>query len=168
MSYNFDDYRGAFDKDLKLPQKQLPMGWYKFLVNFLLWANAATNLLGAVSYLNGTAHTAEIYEKYPLFAPIDTVYGILTVGMAVLAILAVLALRGYKRSGPALVVALYAYGFTISLGYNIIGVSLLRATYQPVDYIITVMSVVVSACLSAALAVCNYIYFKKRKHMFTK
>ncbi|MGM9642767.1 MAG: hypothetical protein ACI3XI_06115 [Eubacteriales bacterium] len=168
MNNNFDNYRGAFDKDLKMPAKQLPMGWYKFLVNFLLWANAAINLLSAVSYLNASAHTEEVYAQYPLLAPLDTVYGVLTVGMGVLALAAALSLRKYKKSGPVLAVALYAYGMAISLGYNIIGICILRATYEPVDYIITVMSVIVSASVSATLALCNLVYFKKRRHLFNK
>ncbi len=168
MMNNFENYRGAFDKDFKMPLKKLPMGWYKFLVNFLLWANAAINVIGSFTYLGGMGHTAEVYAKFPAFGTLDMVYGVLTLGMGLLALAAVLALRKYKKNGPALVVGLYVYGFVISLCYNIIGISLMRASLEPVDYIITVMSVVLSSALSATLAICNYVYFKKRKHMFNK
>ncbi len=165
---NFDNYRGAFDKNLKLPEKRLPMGWYKFLIYFLLWVNAAGNILSAVSYIGGTAHTAEAYAAYAGLSALDLGYGVLTLGMGALALWTRFALAGYKREAPALASAVYFYGFAISLGYNIAVLSIMRSGFDEVDFIITVMSVIVSSGISLTVALCNLVYFKKRKGMFNK
>ncbi len=151
-----------------MPAKKLPMGWYKFLVNFLLWIYAVINAVSAFSYIGGMGHTAEIYETFPSLYMLDMGYGVLTLGVAVLAVMTRFALTGYKRSAPALSVGFYLYGFAISLVYNILLLSMTGEGYEAVDYILTGMSVGVSALISLTFALCNFVYFKKRKHMFNK
>ncbi len=168
MNNNFENYRGAFDKDFKKYAKKMPMKWYDFLVKFMLWISAGINILSSVSYIGGSAHSAEIYASYPGLSMLDIGYGVLTLGMGALAIMTRFALVGYKRNAPALASGIYFYGFVISLGYNIFALVMMQSGYDTVSFIITVMSVMVSSGISLAVAICNLVYFKKRKHMFTK
>ncbi len=164
----FDNYRGTSDSAVRSNLRELPMNWYKFLIWVALWFSAAVNILGAIPYLTGSSQTEEMLAQFPILSTIDIFYGVLTLGMGVLALMARFALAGYKRNAPRLVVGLYAYGLAISLGYNAAVLAITSSSYEQVDIIITIMSVITSAAVNAALVGCNYVYFKKRKRLFNK
>lgn len=164
----FDNYRGTSDSTVRNNLRELPMRWYKFLIYVALWFSAAVNILGAIPYLTGTSQTEEMLAQFPVLGTIDLFYGVLTLGMGALAIFTRFALAGYKKNAPSLIVGLYAYGLVISLGYNVAVITITSAVYDPVDLIITGMSVVTAVAVNAAMVICNYVYFKKRKRLFNK
>ena len=164
----FDNYKGTSDNAVRNNLRELPMGWYKFLIWVALPVSAVVNILGAVPYFMGTSQTEEILAQFPVLSTIDLFYGILTLGMGALAVYTRVALAGYKINAPSLVVGLYAYGLVISLAYNIAVIAITESTYTQVDGIIMVMSIGVSAMINAAMVICNHIYFKKRKRLFNK
>ena len=164
----FDNYRGTSDSTVRSNLRELPMNWYKFLIYVALWFSAAVNVLGAIPYFTGTSQTEEMLAQFPILSTIDLFYGVLTLGMGALAIYTRFALAGYKRTAPRLIVGLYAYGLVISLAYNAAVLSITSSLYDPVDFIITEMSVMTSLIINAALVICNHIYFKKRKRLFNK
>ncbi len=164
----FDNYRGASDRNIRDNRPDLPMNWYKFLIWIALWINAAANIMAGVQYIGSSAQTEEILAAFPLIRTVELVYGALTLGMGVLALITRFALANYKRIAPKLIVGLYVYGLVISLGYNAIVLGMTSSTYEPVDFIITGMSVGTSVILNLALIGCNYVYFKKRKRLFNK
>lgn len=164
----FDNYRGTSDNAVRNNLRELPMNWYKFLIWIALWINAAANIMFGVQYIGGSAQTEEILAAFPILKTVDIVYGVLTVGLAVLALYTRFALAGYKRNAPKLIVGVYAYGLVTSLIYNIAVLMITSSAYDQVTLIITLMSVIVSTALSAAMVGCNYVYFKKRKHLFNK
>ena len=164
----FDNYRGTNDQSIRDNRPTLPMNWYKFLIWIALWVSAAVNILFGFQYVTGGAQTEEMLAQFPALSSIDRFYGILTLGMGVLALITRFALANYKKNAPSLIVGLHIYGLVISLGYNAIVLGITSSTYEPVDLIITGMSVGVTVIINAALIGCNYVYFKKRKRVFNK
>ena len=164
----FDNYKGTSDSAVRNNLRELPMRWYKFLIYVALWFSAAVNILGAIPYFTGTSQTEEMLSQFPILGSIDLFYGVLTLGMGVLAVYTRFALAGYKKNAPALIVGLYAYGLVISLGYNVAVIAITQSAYSQVDGIIMVMSIATSAIINVAMVVCNHIYFKKRKSLFNK
>ena len=163
----FDNYRGTNDQSIRDNRPELPMNWYKFLIYFFLWVSAAVNIMSGVQYILG-GQTEEMLEAFPILSTIDLFYGVLTLGMGALALLTRFALANYRKNAPALTVGLFTYGLVISLGYNALVLSLTSSAYDPVDLIITGMSVGASIMLNLALIVCNHLYFKKRRRLFNK
>jgi len=164
----FDNYKGTSDSAVRGGLRELPMRWYKFLIYFFLWISAAVNIMSAYFYVTGGAQTEEVLAQFPILKTIDLFYGILTLGMGVLALFTRFALANYKRNAPKLIVGLYCYGFAISAVYNVAVLSLTSAIYEPVDFIIMGMSVGTSVIMNAVLIGCNYVYFKKRRRVFNK
>ncbi len=164
----FDNYRGTSDYAVRNNLRELPMNWYKFLIWIALWLNAAANIMMGVLYIRGGEQTEEMLAAFPILKTVDLVYGVLTLGLAVFALYTRFALAGYKRNAPKLIVGMYTYGLATSLVYNIAILMITGSAYDQVTLIITVMSVIVSAALSAAMVGCNYVYFKKRKGLFNK
>ena len=164
----FDNYRGTSDNAVRNNLRELPMRWYKFLIWVALPVSAAANIIGAIPYFSGMSQTEQVLAQFPILSTLDLFYGILTLGMGALAVYVRVALAGYKRNAPSLVVGLYAYGLVISLGYNLALLTITSSLYEPVDFIITGMSVGTSLIINAALVICNHIYFKKRKALFNK
>ncbi|MBO5701787.1 MAG: hypothetical protein J6S71_05060 [Clostridia bacterium] len=164
----FDNYRGTNDQSIRDNRPDLPMNWYKFLIWIALWISAAVNIMFGVQYISGGAQTEEMLAAFPILSTIDLFYGVLTVGMGVLALFTRFALANYKKNAPKLIVGLYAYGLVISLGYNAVVLGITSSAYEPVDLIITMMSVGTSVIINAIFVGCNYVYFKKRKRLFNK
>ena len=164
----FDNYRGTSDKNIRDGRPDLPMNWYKFLIWIALWVIAASNILSGVQYIGGGSHTEEMLAQFPILSTVNLFYGVLTLGMGVLALITRFALAGYKKTAPKLTVGLFTYGLVISLGYNAIVLGMTSSTYEPVDLIITGMSVGVSVIFNLTLVICNHLYFKKRKRFFNK
>ena len=164
----FDNYKGTSDNAVRNNLRELPMRWYKFLIWVALPVSAVINIFGAIPYFSGMSQTEEILAQFPILSTIDLFYGVLTLGLGALAVYTRIALAGYKKNAPSLVVGLYAYGLVISLCYNVAVLSITSSVYDPVDLIITVMSVGTSVIINAALVICNHIYFKKRKRLFNK
>ena len=164
----FDNYRGTSDSTVRSNLAQMPMRWYKFLIWVALPVSAVVNILGAIPYFMGTSQTEEMLAQFPALSSIDRFYGILTLGMGVIALYTRFALAGYKKNAPSLIVGLYVYGLVISLGYNVIVLSITQSAYSQVDGIITVMSIGIATIINVAMVICNRIYFKNRKRLFNK
>ena len=164
----FNNYRGTSDKSIRDNRPDLPMNWYKFLIWVALPVSAVVNILGAIPYFMGTSQTEEMLAQFPALLSIDRFYGILTLGMGIIALYTRFALAGYKKNAPSLIVGLYVYGLVISLGYNVIVLSITQSAYSQVDGIITVMSIGIATIINAAMVICNRIYFKNRKRLFNK
>ena len=142
------------------------MKWYKFLIFFALWANAILNIIGGVSQLTGTVYSvtgipaSDIYAYYGQgLHVLDIVMGVVMIAIAVFSIIVRFQLAGYKKQGPKMLLVLYAVNLVVSLAYSL-AVSAITS--------INVMdsSSVGGLVISAVMIVVNYIYFKKRAHLF--
>ena len=167
-TYQQPAYQDPYGQPVTPPAAKpaLPMGWYKFLIYFALFAGAILNVISGVSMLTGTQYAQygvnaqTIYRFYNGLEGLDMLMGVLFVVLAVLGIVTRFQLAGYKKSGPMLLVALYGANAVVSLIYvigfsSIVGSDLLGFS-----------SDFSSIAVSVAMAFANYKYFKKRGHLF--
>ena len=146
-----------------------PMAWFKFLIYFMLFANAAINIFTAVTYLTGSVYLGEdmtmsdveaLYMFYPTAKMIDVIYGVLLIALAAYAIFTRFQLSGFKRRGPFLFILMYVLNLVIGLLYSISIMFTLEAGL--LDFI----SLVPSIITSVVMIFVNVVYFRKREELF--
>ena len=135
----------------------LPMKWHKFLIYFLL-------LLGALIFLiRGFGDLSDCFdgaEGTPAFA-VRLFAGVCLLAIAALQLAARAALARFSRRGPKMAVAVYVSMAVLS------GFILAARQMRAVELDAAIAGVVEMGCVvSALLAVCNYLYYRKRAAMF--
>lgn len=135
----------------------LPMKWHKFLIYFLL-------LLGALIFLiRGFGDLSDCFdgaEGTPAFA-VRLFAGVCLLAIAALQLAARAALARFSRRGPKMAVAVYVS--MAVLGGFILAARQMRA----VELDAAIAGVVKMGCVvSALLAACNYLYYRRRATMF--
>lgn len=158
-SIQFKDFSSIYDQDIKMPEAAaLPMKWYKFLVYFVLFASALAAIIAVwiaigLLYLDGKIYNFYIY-KIPMFSKILlVVYIIANLLLAGFSIFTRQMLAKFKTNAIRCLYIMYVCNFIINIIYCIA---------LQVD-LSTVASVLV---ISPAMLLFNYLYFKKRKHLF--
>ena len=152
-------------------EQDLPMKWFKFLINFSLFFGAFVNGITAYQYFNKTM-TYNLFGEY--FRSIDIIYGISILTIAVLMLIARFRLSGFKKNGPAFFCGLCILSIIVSAAYIIAAINIIgfypyitdanRAYYV---YTLTLSSVITFATY-IVFVVLNIRYFSKRKHLFCK
>ena len=135
----------------------LPMKWHKFLIYFLL-------LLGALIFLiRGFGDLSDCFdgaEGTPAFA-VRLFAGVCLLAIAALQLAARAALARFSRRGPKMAVAVYVSMAVLS------GFILAARQMRAVELDAAIAGAVEMGCVvSALLAVCNYLYYRKRAAMF--
>ena len=135
----------------------LPMKWHKFLIYFLL-------LLGALIFLiRGFGDLSDCFdgaEGTPAFA-VRLFAGVCLLGIAALQLAARAALARFSRRGPKMAVAVYVSMAVLS------GFILAARQMRAVELDAAIAGAVEMGCVvSALLAVCNHLYYRKRAAMF--
>ena len=135
----------------------LPMKWHKFLIYFLL-------LLGALIFLiRGFGDLSDCFdgaEGTPAFA-VRLFAGACLLGIAALQLAARAALARFSRRGPKMAVAVYVSMAVLD------GFILAAQQMRAVELDAAIVGVVKMGCVvSALLAMCNHIYYRKRAAMF--
>ena len=146
-----------------------PMAWFKFLIYFMLFANAAINIFTAVTYLTGSVYLGEdmtmsdveaLYMFYPTAKMIDVIYGVLLIALAAYAIFTRFQLSGFKRRGPFLFILMYVLNLVIGLLYSIS----IMFTFE--TGLLGFISFVPSIITSVVMIFVNVVYFRKREELF--
>ncbi len=146
-----------------------PMAWFKFLIYFMLFANAAINIFTAVTYLTGSVYLGEdmtmsdveaLYMFYPTAKMIDVIYGVLLIALAAYAIFTRFQLSGFKRRGPFLFILMYVLNLVIGLLH---GISIMF-TFE--TGLLGFISFVPSIITSVVMIFVNVVYFRKREELF--
>lgn len=144
----------------------LPMKWYKFLIFFALWANAILNILTGITHLSGMTYAAAgvtAKEVYAYFGQglhvLDIAMGVIMIALGVFSIIVRFQLAGYKKQGPKMLLVLYGVSLVVSILYSIIASAM--TSVNVVD-----SSSISSLVVSVVMIFVNYIYFKKRAHLF--
>ena len=146
-----------------------PMAWFKFLIYFMLFANAAINIFTAVTYLTGSVYLGEdmtmsdveaLYMFYPTAKMIDVIYGVLLIALAAYAIFTRFQLSGFKRRGPFLFILMYVLNLVIGLLY---GISIMF-TFE--TGMLGFISLVPPIITSVVMIFVNVVYFRKREELF--
>ena len=146
-----------------------PMAWFKFLIYFMLFANAAINIFTAVTYLTGSVYLGEnmtmsdveaLYMFYPTAKMIDVIYGVLLIALAAYAIFTRFQLSGFKRRGPFLFILMYVLNLVIGLLYSI------SITFTLEAGLLGFISFVPSIITSVVMIFVNIVYFRNREELF--
>lgn len=166
----------------------LPMKWHIFLVYFGIWAvsfgsfsdgllslagslgNFTSGVFSAASaqqFLNDgeLLSTDAFYALYPAMKTLDAVYGALLIALGIFGVVTGFALLKMKKSAPWIFVAFCGCYFGIKMLYTVGMTFVIRGEGSRFGAD-AVLPLVTSALISAALVYANYVYYKKRKHLF--
>jgi len=139
--------------------------WYKFLVYFLLFASAFLNAVSAIASFTGITYeiygvSADlVYGSFPGMKLVDVLFGVATIGMAIMALITRHALEWNKRKGPRLLCAFYVLPGVLNVLYTVAVSAVTKVTMYNGYMVLVLVGGIV-------MAIINYIYFKKRKNMF--
>ena len=146
----------------------LPMRWYKFLIYFGLFAGAVINFVNGIGYLTGEIYNMQtdgevtssfIYSYFKSLQVLDIIYGLILLALAAFGIFIRQQLAHYKKDAPRQLLIMYGIICGIQIVYVIVQMMILNNTAALPTMIGTVIGNVVGIAL-------NYIYFKKRAHLF--
>ena len=142
------------------------MKWFKFLINFALFASAVLNIGSGISQITGLAYGEMADLVYRIFDGIQTLDIIVGIGLfavAALAIYARIRLAGYRKNGPKALNAVYLATAAVQLIY-IIGIFIIapNGIAEEIDFSTNITSIAISIGMVSA----NTTYFKKRAHLF--
>lgn len=154
---------------LQNPQAARPMGWFKFLIYFALFAGALLNLISSIVFLTGAAYGDDrgaIYLFLPSLHTVDIIVGLIMLVLAGLQIYTRFQLAGYKKNGPSLVLAVYLVSILANLFYAIAFTSIISPL--GVEMEAGFGEQITSIVVSVVMMIVNYIYFKKRKDLFVR
>ncbi len=157
----------------------LPMKWHKFLVFFLLWAETIGSFIGGLA-IALVALLQNSDTGYLSVKVITVLYGAALIGCAVIGGLALYGLLGMKSKGPRLyMIFLYAFSAATVI-YETLGTIILHLPLFHLDvssYVtsnggegvsVSISSPVITFVMAALFVLLNCVYYRKRKHMFTK
>lgn len=161
----------------------LPMKWHKFLVSFALWVEILFLIIAAfltviITALSTDPDTVAFYSEYPGVKAINLIYGISLLGCAVLGGFALYCLLKMKKGAPRLYIWFLVAAASCSVIYQLLEVIILRLPLfsTEVSYYVTssggegvqvrFSSPVFAFIIFAVYILLNYIYYRKRKHMF--
>lgn len=157
---------------LQQAARRRPMAWFKFIIYFQLFANAACNLIIAFMWITGLHYgeSAELYyETCPPLKVIDVIYGLSCIACAAGAIVVRQKLAHYKKNAPAWYIGFIVVSLTIgqiSSVADYLAVTFASEGYLEIklaELLRNVVFVVAGICFLVPL---NYVYFRKRKDLF--
>lgn len=146
-------------------QPELGMKWFKFIIYVQLFLNMLLQLSSAAQLFTGSHYGGEadyVYFFYDGLQAVDIIFGILSLGLVVMAFMARQALAKFKANGPKLYFTLLIVNIVFEILYLIV---VSAVTGLP-------MAALIDASMSgqiigvAILLGINVVYFRKRMHLF--
>lgn len=159
------------------PATALPMKWYKFLINFMLFFSAALNAISGVQLIIGDQYrdgnvdmSGLVYSQFGALKTVDVVAGIVLIAFALFTLYTRSRLAGYCKNGPKMLLLMYILGFAYTVLYAA-AVYITLASYgvslNIVDFLLTDgVTVLTTAVVDGVMFVINLEYFRNRKHLF--
>lgn len=159
------------------PATALPMKWYKFLINFMLFFSAALNAFSGVQLIIGDQYrdgnvdmSGLVYSQFGALKTVDVVAGIVLIAFALFTLYVRSRLAGYCKNGPKMLLLMYILGFAYTVLYAA-AVYITLASYgvslNIVDFLLTDgVTVLTTAVADGVMIVINLEYFRNRKHLF--
>lgn len=155
--YN-NQYRAAI-----VPEIQQGMKWYKFIIYFQLFLAMISALGSGVTYFTGSQYGGNAPLVYAFYGnglrTLDIFMGITQFALIPLLIYVRQQLKNFKRNAPMLYIVTLSIEFVVILFYVIVAGVIIDAS------VITSM-VSVSIFTNLLMIAINFIYFKKREHLF--
>ena len=157
---------------LQQAARRRPMAWFKFIIYFQLFANAACNLIIAFMWITGLHYgeSAELYyETCPPLKVIDVIYGLSCIACAAVAIVVRQKLAHYEKNGPKGAIGFIAVTLILRL-ISYVAVYL-AVTFASEGYLEIKLAELMRYAVIVIAGVCfhiplNYVYFIKRKDLF--
>lgn len=152
-----------------------PMKWYKFLIYFSLFLGAVLNVFAGISCMTGAHYSGDAAVVYAFIRGLrvtDILFGIVCIGLAALMIYTRFQLSKYRKNAPKLIILVYVLSSALSLLYLLASWTIMYFTLSKFGMSVTetisafiqpVMMCIISGAVMVSL---NYIYFKKRQHLF--
>lgn len=149
------------------PAKKGGMGWFKFIIYFQLFAAAVVSLINAFTFLSGTIYGSRevaenLYYIYPEMKLLTMALGVVSVALAVFAIVVRFSLARYKRSGPRLYLILLAVNILVTLVFVFGAAGILESPVS--DFLDSTQ--ISSLVVSLGFLIFNFFYFRERKELF--
>lgn len=141
-------------------KSEIGMKWFKFLIYFVLFADAAMKAFNGISNLTGGISRGEMYADYSILKPIDIIFGIFSFVLAACCIFTRFQLAEFKKNS-------YKMFYVLQI-IQILSVYAYEAAYLIVAGInmSTVKDIVISISVTAVYIILNAIYFDRRRHLF--
>ena len=122
--------------------------------------------LQGMQYETGSEVTAElVYAMFDGLKTLDVLYGAACIALAVYMIVVRFRLAGYYKNGPAMFISTYAIALLINVIYYVAVITIVPEIVEAGNVTANIVGTVIGNVLMIVL---NNIYFKKRKHLFTK
>ena len=147
-----------------------PMRWFKFLIYFMLFADAITSIANAYGFITGSIYSiisageykaADAYAEYGTVLRIaDIAYAVCLVVFAFLAIFTRYRLAGFKKNAPIYLYVTYIFSVVVAFAYSVA-----ENVITGFDYSVIAASLI-NLAPQLIFIYLNYVYFKKRKHLF--
>ncbi len=151
------------------PAAPMPMGWYKFLIYFSLFASAVINVINGFTCLRGT-HYGDVADLvYAMFGGLKTVDLLMAVASFALAAFSIYVrfrLAQYRQDGPTMLTWLYVASIAVSILYIVGVAAVLPAEVRGEVVSSSVSSAAPSAVVAVVMIFVNRVYFKNRAHLF--
>lgn len=141
------------------------MKWFKFIIYFQLFANAAVNGYSALTALIGTQYQGSadlVYKSFPGLRAVDIAYGLVLLALAAFAVFTRMRLARFRRNAPLLYYIL-SIANTLDAVLYVLLVSLVSGV--PVGDFDN-LNLTVAVAVNLMMLVINLIYFGKRKDLF--
>ena len=150
----------------QVPTNALGMRWYKFLIYFLLFADAILNLITGIMRITGNVYNggAElVWAYYEGLQAVDIMYSLFAFVFAGLCIYTRFRLSGSHSNAPKCVSSIYVITIIANILYL---TALANILPQYVFESINFLSFIVNIIVSVIMLLANKTYFKKRSHLF--
>lgn len=152
------------------PISELPMKWFKFIIYVQLFLSALLLVFSSVVKITGVEYGgyAEYFYRYcPALQPLDIGYALIILVLAVLAIVVRQKLAHYKAGAPKLYIIYFAITGIVELAYLLVQFAVGSAAERIQMDTGLLISQIWGVVLQCGIWIpINYVYFKKRKHLF--
>ena len=141
------------------------MKWFKFIIYFQLFANAAVNAYSALTTLIGTQYQGKadfVYKSFPGLRAVDLAYGLVLLALAAFAVFTRMRLARFRRNAPLLYYIL-SIANTLDAVLYVLLVSLVSGV--PVGDFDN-LNLTVAVAVNLVMLIINLIYFGHRKDLF--
>ncbi len=149
------------------PQSAYPMGWFRFIIYFQLFASAVLNFLSAFGYAFGTQFgefRGLILKAYPAWSLYGYLFAALSVGQGILALYTRSYLAGFRKSGPKLYYVTLACSAAVEVLYTVVlyATGLADSGFVSADY----TDAILTALITIGMLAINLRYFGRRRELF--
>ncbi len=157
--------------------QKTPLKWFYFLIYFAFIFGPIINVISGITNVMGFIYTIDtsyggnaeaIYNALPALQPLDIVYGLCLITLAVCQFVVRSALAKKKATGPAMLNNFFVASAVISCLRTVVFMVIV-GMYGALDQTRTTSCLVEmasSVVVAVIMVVAHNVYFAKRKHVF--